>query len=111
VSLLGKRRKTEDLLLAEELAVVQATDIVCRAMDVSQTSRKALADAVGVSASEITQRLRGTRNLTLRSLVDMLDALDHELVIDARPRSQTLPASGSSARYVAESNVLGAQRQ
>lgn len=100
------RHKNDDLLLAEELAVVQATDVVCRAMAACSTTRKTLAEAVGVSASEITQRLRGTRNLTLRSLVGMLHALDHELVIQARPRQALENATGRDVtRHVVAGEV------
>lgn len=63
-------------LLAEERVVLAATELICEAMERRGISRAELAAKVGVSASEITQRLSGRRNLTLRRLADMLHAMD-----------------------------------
>ena len=67
----------------EEKALLQATEEVCRLMDEQGVSRSELARRLGISASEVTQRLDGTRNLTIRSLVGMLHALGHGLDLRA----------------------------
>ena len=77
-------------LLAEERLVLDATKMVCQALNERGVTRQQLADRLGISASEITQRLRGGRNLTLRSLAAMMDALDYDTVLTRRDRhSQT----------------------
>lgn len=65
-----------DRLLAEERLILAATELVVEAMDRQGVTRKDLAARLGVTAGEITQRLSGTRNLTLRSFAAMLHALD-----------------------------------
>ncbi|WP_425437715.1 helix-turn-helix domain-containing protein [Mumia flava] len=57
-------------------------------------SRQDLARAIGVSPSELSQRLSGKRNLTLRSLACMADALDYDVqlgLIDRRASVTPLP--------------------
>jgi transcriptional regulator with XRE-family HTH domain len=58
-------------------------------------SRRELATALGVRPSEITRRLSGARNLTLRTLAEMLDALDcdvHLSVVDRASKEAYEPA-------------------
>jgi transcriptional regulator with XRE-family HTH domain len=42
-------------------------------------SRSDLAKLLSVRASEVTQRLSGGRNLTLRTLAEMLDVLGYDV--------------------------------
>lgn len=65
--------------------MLDATELLCEALDRVGISRTELARRLGVVPSEITQRLRG-RNLTVKSLAATLDALDHTLAIEAKPR-------------------------
>ncbi|HVF20747.1 MAG TPA: hypothetical protein VNA14_10940 [Mycobacteriales bacterium] len=71
-------------LTAEEGAALDATELICAVLDRADISRADLARRLGVAQSEITQRLRG-RNLTVKSLAATLDALDHVLVLEAKP--------------------------
>ncbi|QFG21240.1 hypothetical protein F7P10_08915 [Actinomadura sp. WMMB 499] len=78
-------------LLAEERLIVAVAELISEALDIREMSRSELAAALEVKASEVTQRLGGKRNLTLRSLADMLDALDYELELslkDTRPQRE-----------------------
>jgi transcriptional regulator with XRE-family HTH domain len=101
---LKNRDKPEGLLQAEEDALLAATELVCAAMEEDGVSRQELAQRLDISASEVTQRLGGARNLTLRSLVDMLDALGRELVLASRRKSNSEDDSGRAHnRRAAES--------
>lgn len=78
--------------LAEERAVVDAAELVSEALEDRRTTRKDLAEMIGVARSEITQRLSGQRNLTLRSLAAMLHELDYDLQLRVRDRRQARTA-------------------
>jgi len=66
--------KTEELL-EEERLIVAATEAIAEAMEKRGVNKRQLADVLDVRPSEISQRLSGRRNLTLRSLAAMLHAL------------------------------------
>jgi len=85
----------ERRLAARERLLLEATEAVCKALDERGMSRRELATALGVRPSEITQRLSGARNLTLRTLAEMLDALDcdvHLSVVDRVSKGAYEPA-------------------
>lgn len=73
---------------AEEAAMVDASEIIAEAIQASGVSQAALARALKVSRSEITERLRGDRNITVRNLAATLHAVGAELELGVR-----LPAS------------------
>lgn len=65
--------------LAEERLVIAATELACEGLERRGVSRSWLADRLGVNLSEVSQRLSGRRNLTLRSLAAMLHELGFSL--------------------------------
>ena len=71
-------------ILAEERAVVQAAELISAGIEATGLRRRDLADKLGISPSELSQRLGGKRNLTLRSLAAMVHELGCELEIRAR---------------------------
>lgn len=71
-------------ILAEERAVVAAAELVSAALERRNVSRSDLAEALGVKPPEISQRLSGKRNLTLRSLAAMLHELGYGLQLQAK---------------------------
>lgn len=73
----GERR-----LYAEKSLIFDAAELVAEAMEERGWTRKRLADALEIRASEITQRLRGKRNLTLRTLAGMLHVMDYDVRIE-----------------------------
>lgn len=75
-------------LLAEERLIFRATELIAEAMEHRGITRKQLAEAVGVSQGEISQRLSGRRNLTLRSLAQMLHALHADIDVRAEFKSE-----------------------
>jgi len=66
---------------AREAAMVDAAEAIANALELSGMSRAALARALGVSPSEVTARLQGERNITVRKLAETLQALGQELHI------------------------------
>lgn len=77
---------------AEEAAMVDASELIASALEASGMSQAALARALKVSRSEITERLRGDRNITVRNLAATLHALGADLELSVR-----LPARLQSA--------------
>jgi transcriptional regulator with XRE-family HTH domain len=74
-------------LTAHERLLLEATEAVSKALDDRGMSRRQFAQALGVRPSEITQRLSGARNLTLRTLAEMLDALNCDVHLSVVERS------------------------
>jgi transcriptional regulator with XRE-family HTH domain len=72
-----------EAVYAEEAATIDASEVLARALESSGITRTDLARRLGVSKSEITHRLRGERNITVRKLAATLFALGHELEIGA----------------------------
>lgn len=72
--------------LARERLMFDATERIAEAMEVRGVSQAELAERLGVSAAEISMRLRGTRNLTLKTIADMFDALAFDVDIESKDR-------------------------
>lgn len=105
---------------AQERLVFNATEAVCDALAERGMTRKELATRLEVSPGEVTQRLNGRRNLTLRSLADMLDALGFDLEVELRDRraasgTHTMPPARTvqhgAGRYTTTGTQLLAVRQ
>lgn len=104
-------------LLAEEAALLEASEVVAACLDQRQVSRSILAERLGVSRSEVTQRLNGKRNLTVRTLGAMLHALGYRLrletedLADQKPRRHVQVVGGTGwtapgARYTQTGSTL-----
>jgi transcriptional regulator with XRE-family HTH domain len=63
-------------LLREEELIVGVAEAIWREMEKQDVSRAALAKLLGKTPGYVTQILSGERNLTLRTLADVADALD-----------------------------------
>lgn len=72
-------------IYVQEAALIDAAEAIAEAMESREVTSADLARLLGVNRSEVTARLRGTRNITLKSLAETLHALDHRLVIEAEP--------------------------
>lgn len=66
---------------AQEAAMIDASEALAEAMETSGITRSKLADLLGVSKSEITARLAGERNITVRKLADTLHAMGYRLEV------------------------------
>ncbi|WP_166430003.1 helix-turn-helix domain-containing protein [Nesterenkonia sphaerica] len=82
---------------AQEAAMVDSSELIADALERSGITRTALAKALNVSKSEVSNRLRGERNITVRKLADTLHALGFELILSSRPveARQDSPAAGA----------------
>jgi transcriptional regulator with XRE-family HTH domain len=61
--------------LAQEEFILEVTEVICKIMRDKGISRKELSDLMGKSKASISQLLNGERNLTLRTVADILDVL------------------------------------
>jgi len=64
-------------LLAQEELILEVTETLCELLDQEKTSRKELADRLGKSKGFVSQLLNGGRNLTLRTVADILHVLGY----------------------------------
>ncbi|PTT69105.1 hypothetical protein DBR22_04795 [Arthrobacter sp. HMWF013] len=80
---------------AEESAMVDAGELIAEAMENAGLSRADLARKLGVPRSEITARLSGERNITVRNLAKTLHVLGAKLVLDVERESKSSPADPS----------------
>jgi len=82
-------------VFAAEAAMVDASELIAAALERSGMSQAQLARALGVSRSEITARLQGERNITLRTLALTLHAMGERLhlasVVDHNASTQPHP--------------------
>jgi transcriptional regulator with XRE-family HTH domain len=77
------------LTYAREAAMIEASETISTALEQSGMTRAALARALNVSPSEITARLQGERNITVRKLAETIHVLGGRLEISAADLSQT----------------------
>jgi transcriptional regulator with XRE-family HTH domain len=80
-------------LLAEEELILEVTEVLCELLEQEQISRKKLADLLGKTKGFVSQLLNGGRNLTLRTVADILHVLGYR-------------ASLSPQKLRQESNVI-----
>lgn len=83
---------------AEEAAMVDASELIATALERSAMTRSDLARALGISKSEVTARLKGERNITVRSLARTLHVLGEKL--DLRSIAPVKSPSTSRDRLV-----------
>lgn len=74
-----------DAVYAQEAAMVDASELIARALDASGMTRAELARKLGVSRAEVTARLKGERNITVRKLAETLHVLGQRLALDTEP--------------------------
>lgn len=71
------------LIYAEEASMVDASELISGALDRSAMTRADLARILNVSKSEVTARLAGERNITVRSLAKTLHVMGMHLELGA----------------------------
>ena len=64
-------------LLAQEELILEVTETICELLENEKVSRKELADRLGKSKGFVSQLLNGGRNLTLRTVADILHVLGY----------------------------------
>ena len=78
--------------------LLEVTERICEAMEKQDVSRSELADRLDVSRQYITNFLNTPSNTTLKTIVEMANALDLEVEVTLRPKvaekkNQSQPAS------------------
>lgn len=68
-------------LLREEELILEVTEALARTLESAGVSRAELARRLGRSRGFVTQLFSGGRNLTLRTIADVLDVLDKRMSV------------------------------
>ena len=68
-------------LMAQGDLIMEVTETLCELLEKEKVSRKELADRLGKSKGFISQLLNGGRNLTLRTVADILHVLGYKVTI------------------------------
>jgi len=68
-------------LMARGELIMEVTETLCELLEKEKVSRKELADRLGKSKGFISQLLNGGRNLTLRTVADILHVLGYKLAL------------------------------
>ncbi len=68
-------------LLRQEELILEVTEALSQALAREQMTKKALADRLGKTRAFVSQVLAGGRNLTLRTVADIADALGYRPVV------------------------------
>ncbi len=69
----------------QERLLFDVTELLSEIMEKKGISRAELAHRLGKSKAFITQTLRGTHNMTLRTLADLFHALEMQVLVQAAP--------------------------
>jgi transcriptional regulator with XRE-family HTH domain len=75
-------------LLAQEELILEVTESICKLLGEENVSRKQLADRLGKSKGFISQLLNGGRNLTLRTVADILHVLGYKVTLTPQKLKQ-----------------------
>jgi transcriptional regulator with XRE-family HTH domain len=82
------------VLVAQEEFILAATELIFELMEKTGVTKAELARRVGRTRGYLTQLLDGNRNMTLRTLAELANALGYRPRLDALPRSaKRQPAS------------------
>jgi transcriptional regulator with XRE-family HTH domain len=76
---------TPDNELEQERFILDVTEMICELMNKTGVSKSDLATKLGRTKSHVTQLLSGNRNLTVRTLSDVLVALGYRAIPGALP--------------------------
>jgi transcriptional regulator with XRE-family HTH domain len=68
-------------LMAQEDLIMEVTETLCGILEKEKVSRKELADRLGKSKGFVSQLLNGGRNLTLRTVADILYVLGYKVTL------------------------------
>ena len=68
-------------LMAQEDLIMEVTETLCELLEKEKISRKELADRLGKSKGFVSQLLNGGRNLTLRTVADILHVLGYKVAL------------------------------
>ena len=66
-------------LLAQEELILEVTEVLCGILEQETISRKELAERLGKTKGFVSQLLNGGRNLTLRTVADIMHVLGYKV--------------------------------
>jgi transcriptional regulator with XRE-family HTH domain len=75
-------------LLRQEELILEVTEAIARALKELQVTQSELAERLGKTKGFISQILSGDRNLTLRTLSDVADALECSIQVEIVPEQE-----------------------
>jgi len=83
MSLLEKYMEDPEVarLVAQGELIMEVTETLCELLEKEKVSRKELADRLGKSKGFVSQLLNGGRNLTLRTVADILHVLGYKVTL------------------------------
>jgi transcriptional regulator with XRE-family HTH domain len=82
-------------LLRQEELILEVTEALWEALNSKRITQAALAKQMGKSKAFVSQLLAGGRNLTLRTIADVADALDCRMTVRVERRPAKLSLIGS----------------
>ena len=82
-TLLGKYLEDPEFarLLAQEELILEVTEVLCGLLEEEKISKKELAERLGKTKGFVSQLLNGGRNLTLRTVADILYVLGYKVAL------------------------------
>ena len=69
-------------LVGQEKLILNVTELILEKMEEKGLSKSQLANMLGTDKSHVTQLLRGSRNMTLRTISDIFFGLDCKVVLN-----------------------------
>lgn len=90
MAILGNESEAFEAVFAEEAAMIDASELIAEALERSGMTRTQLAERLQVSKSEITARLAGERNITVRNLARTLYVLGVNLELHIAPLEKAI---------------------
>ena len=94
-------------LLRQEELILEVTEALSAALEKEGITKKDLADRLGKTRGFVSQLLAGGRNLTLRTIADVADALECRIRIHCeKPRQMERGGQGFVQRLRAQSCPL-----
>jgi len=91
--------KESQKIYQQEGLIIDFAEMVHELMEQKGVKRKDIAKELGVSASQVTQWLDGTANLQLRTISDILFALDSKLKVEVEPLREILKLIGKNFKF------------
>jgi len=92
-------------LLAQEELILEVTETLCELLEKENVSRKDLADRLGKTKGFVSQLLNGGRNLTLRTVADILYVLGYKVTLTPYKEGEQKPKAGSRSQAKQTRNV------
>jgi transcriptional regulator with XRE-family HTH domain len=86
-------------LMAQEELIMEVTETLCELLNKENISRKELSDLLGKSKGFVSQLLNGGRNLTLRTIADIVGVLGYKITMNIQKEGDHKAKMKSSRIY------------